>query len=152
MLSLMMALGIVSRIGSGFVADAIGGAATLLIGSFMQGAALLLYLYFDGLESLFVVSGIFGLFQGGIVPMYAVICRELLPPRQAGVAIGLVVSATILGMAFGGYFSGVIFDLTGSYRMAFLNGVLWNAVNFAIVAWLFWRRQRRAPAGQLIGA
>jgi MFS family permease len=152
MLSLMMALGIISRIGSGFVADAIGGAATLLIGSFMQGVALLLYLYFDGLESLFVVSGIFGLFQGGIVPMYAVICRELLAPRQAGAAIGLVVSATILGMAFGGYVSGVIFDLSGSYRMAFLNGVLWNAINFAVVAWLFWRRQRRQPAGALMAA
>src|SRR5271155_5149577 len=152
MLSLMMLLGIISRIGSGFVADVIGGSATLLIGSFMQGVALLLYLYFNGLESLFVVSGIFGLFQGGIVPMYAVICRELLPPRRAGAAIGLVVSATIFGMAFGGYFSGVIFDLTSSYRMEFLNGVLWNALNFALVAWLFWRRQRRAPVGQLLSA
>jgi MFS family permease len=152
MLSLMMALGIVSRIGSGFVADAIGGTATLLIGSFMQGVALLLYLYFNGLESLFIVSGIFGLFQGGIVPMYAVICRELLPPRRAGAAIGLVVSATIFGMAFGGYISGVIFDLTSSYRMAFFNGVLWNAFNFAIVSWLLWRRQKRAPAGALVPA
>ena len=152
MLSLMMALGIISRIGSGFVADAIGGSATLMIGSFMQGVALALYLYFDGLTSLYVVSGIFGLFQGGIVPMYAVICRELLPPRQAGAAIGLVVSATIFGMAFGGYISGVIFDLTSSYRMAFLNGLLFNVFNFAIVAWLFWRRQRRAPVGALIPA
>src|SRR3984957_13480369 len=149
MLSLMMLLGIVSRIGSGFVADAIGGSATLLIGSFMQGVALLLYLYFNGLESLFIVSGIFGLFQGGIVPMYAVICRELLPPRRAGAAIGLVVSATIFGMAFGGYFSGVIFDLTSSYRMAFLNGVVWNALNFSIVSWLFWRRRRSQPLGEL---
>ena len=145
MLSLMLFLGIVSRIGSGFVADAIGGSATLLIGSLMQGAALVLYLYFDGLTSLYVVSGIFGLFQGGIVPMYAVIIRELLPPREAGAKIGLVVSATILGMAFGGYFSGLIFDLTGSYRMAFLNGVLWNAVNLAVVAWLIWRRRKPLP-------
>jgi len=152
MLSLMMLLGIISRIGSGFVADVIGGSATLLIGSFMQGVALLLYLYFNGLESLFVVSGIFGLFQGGIVPMYAVICRELLPPRRAGAAIGLVVSATIFGMAFGGYFSGVIFDLTSSYRMAFLNGVLWNALNFSIVSWLFWRRRRSQPVGELAAA
>jgi MFS family permease len=152
MLSLMMLLGIVSRIGSGIVSDFIGGSATLMIGSFMQGVALLLYLYFDGLTSLFVVSGIFGLFQGGIVPMYAVICRELLPARQAGAAIGLVVSATIFGMAFGGYFSGVIFDLTSSYRLAFLNGVVWNAFNFVIVAWLFWRRQRRQPAGALMAA
>jgi MFS family permease len=152
MLSLMMALGIVSRIGSGFVADLIGGTATLLIGSFMQGVALLLYLYFDGLESLFVVSGIFGLFQGGIVPMYAVICRELLPPRRAGAAIGLAVSATIFGMAFGGYISGVIFDLTSSYRMAFANGVFWNACNFAIVSWLFWRGRRHERVGGLLAA
>src|SRR5882757_2109789 len=152
MLSLMMALGIISRIGSGFVADAIGGSGTLLIGSFMQGVALLLYLYFNGLESMFIVSGIFGLFQGGIVPMYAIICRDLLPPRRAGAAIGLVVSATILGMAFGGYVSGVIFDFTSSYRMAFLNGVLWNAFNVAIVSWLFWRRQKRAPVGALVPA
>jgi predicted MFS family arabinose efflux permease len=102
MLSLMLLLGIISRIGSGIVSDAIGGSATLLIGSFMQGVALMLYLTFDGLTSLFVVSGIVGLFQGGIVPMYAVICRELLPPREAGAKIGLVVSATIFGMAFGG--------------------------------------------------
>jgi MFS family permease len=145
MLSLMLFLGIISRIGSGIVSDRIGGSATLLVGSFMQGIALLLYLYFDGLTSLFVVSGIFGLFQGGIVPMYAVICRELLPPREAGAKIGLVVSATIFGMAFGGYFSGVIFDLTSSYRMAFLNGVLWNGVNFAVVGWLFWRGQKLSP-------
>jgi MFS family permease len=152
MLSLMLGLGIISRIGSGFVADAIGGSATLLIGSFMQGVALLLYLHFDGLASLFVVSGIFGLFQGGIVPMYALICRELLPPREAGAKIGIVVSATISGMAFGGYISGVIFDFTGSYRMAFLNGVLWNAVNLAVVSWLFWRRRRPAPRPHLVQA
>src|SRR5271166_6648070 len=152
MLSLMLMLGIVSRIGSGFVADVIGGSPTLMIGSFMQGVALLLYLYFNGLTSLFVVSGIFGLFQGGIVPMYAVICRELLPPREAGAKIGLVISATIFGMAFGGYISGVIFDLTSSYRMAFLNGVLFNAFNFAIVGWLFWRRRKPEPRAPLLEA
>ena len=140
MLSLMLFLGIISRIASGFVADAIGGARTLLIGAFMQGLALLLYLFFNGLTSLYVVSGIFGLFQGGIVPMYAVICREILPPREAGAKIGIVVSATIFGMAFGGYFSGLIFDFTGSYRMAFLNGLVWNAVNLAIVGWFVWFR------------
>jgi MFS family permease len=145
MLSLMLLLGIVSRVGSGFVADAIGATATLLIGSFMQCVALVLYLFFDGLSSLYVVSGIFGLFQGGIVPMYAVICRELLPPREAGARIGLVVSATIFGMAFGGYISGVIFDLTLSYQMAFLNGVFWNLLNLAAVGWLYWRRTKLSP-------
>lgn len=143
MLSLMLFLGIFSRVASGYVSDRIGGAKTLLIGSVMQGVALALYLFFDGLTSLYVVSGVFGLFQGGIVPMYAVICRELLPPREAGARIGALITATIVGMAFGGYFSGLIFDWTGSYRMAFLNGVLWNAVNVTIVGWLVWKQTRQ---------
>ena len=146
MLSLMLFLGIFSRVASGYVSDRIGGAKTLLIGSVMQGVALLLYLFFDGLTSLYVVSGVFGLFQGGIVPMYAVICRELLPPREAGARIGVLVTATIVGMAFGGYFSGLIFDWTGSYGMAFLNGVLWNAVNVMIVGWLVWKQMRQGGA------
>ncbi|OYU49560.1 MAG: MFS transporter [Rhizobiales bacterium PAR1] len=145
MLSLMLFLGIFSRIGSGIVADKIGGAATLLIGSIMQGTALVLYLFFDGLTSLYVISGVFGLFQGGIVPMYAVICREFLPPREAGGRIGFVISATIFGMAFGGWISGAIYDWTQSYRLAFFNGVLWNAINLSVVTWLLWRKQRAVP-------
>jgi MFS family permease len=146
MLSLMLGLGIVSRVGSGFVADRIGGAATLVIGSVMQGLALFLYLWFDGLASLYIVTGIFGLFQGGIVPMYAIIIREYLPPKEAGTRIGMVMSATILGMAFGGYISGVIFDVFASYRMAFLNGLAWNLVNLTIVCWLMLRLRTRLQA------
>ena len=140
MLSLMLFLGIISRVGSGVVADKIGGTLTLLIGSFMQGIALLLYLYFDELTSLYVISGIFGLFQGGIVPMYAVICREFLPPREAGARIGLVVSSTMFGMAFGGYVSGYIYDLSHNYGLAFMNGLVWNGINLVIVGWLFWKQ------------
>jgi len=145
MLSLMLFLGIASRIGSGFLADRIGGAATLLIGSIMQGVALVLYLFFNGLASLYIISGIFGLFQGGIVPMYAVICREFLPAREAGSRIGLVMASTIIGMAFGGYVSGLIYDATNSYRLAFLNGVAWNGLNLLVVAWLFMKRQKAMP-------
>ncbi|MGL5735295.1 MAG: MFS transporter, partial [Beijerinckiaceae bacterium] len=144
MLALMLGLGVVSRIVSGFVADKIGGAVTLLVGSAMQGIALALYLFFNGLTSLTIITGIFGLFQGGIVPMYAVLVREFLPAREAGARIGMVVTATILGMAFGGYISGVIFDQTASYRMAFLNGLVWNALNFAIVLWIFLKQRPRA--------
>lgn len=151
MLSLMMLLGIVSRIGSGFVADRIGGVATLALGSLMQGVALFLYLWFDGLQSLYVVSAIFGLFQGGIVPMYAVVIREYLPAKQAGVRIGLVMSATVLGMAAGGFLSGLIFDYFSSYRMAFLNGLAWNFMNLAIVCWLMLRARRPSPPVQFAG-
>ena len=143
MLSLMLGFGIFSRIGSGLIADRIGGVATLLLGSALQGVALVLYLFFDGLTSLYVVSALFGLFQGGIVAMYAVIVREYFPPQEAGTRLGIVLMATLLGMALGGWMSGVIFDLTGSYRAAFVNGLLWNLVNVSIAIWLLMRPGRR---------
>ncbi len=145
MLSLMLGFGVISRIASGFVADRIGGLATLLVGSVMQAAALGLYLMFDGLTPLYVISALFGLFQGGIVPMYAIVVREYFPPRQAGALVGLVIMATILGMALGGWMSGAIFDLTGSYWQAFANGFLWNLLNIAIALFLLLRLRPRGP-------
>jgi MFS family permease len=133
MLSLMLFGGVVSRIFSGFIADWIGGIKTVLLGSSLQCLALFLYLPFDGLVSLYIVSLIFGLSQGGIVPSYAVIVREYLPAREAGQRVGLVVMSTILGMAVGGWMSGWIFDLTGSYRAAFFNGIAWNILNIVIM-------------------
>jgi MFS family permease len=136
MLSLMLGLGIVSRLLSGVAADRFGAVVVLLVGSFMQAVALFLYLFFDGVTSLYVISGLFGLFQGGIIPMYAVIVRDFLPPQEAGARIGLVTASTIIGMAVGGWAAGWIHDLTGGYRMAFLHGIAWNALNLAIVVFL----------------
>ena len=146
MLSVMLACGIVSRVGSGFIADRIGGLRTLLLGSVAQMAALLMYLYFNGLVSLYVVSGLFGLFQGGIVPSYALVVREYFPSREAGARIGLTLTATMLGMALGGWMSGVIFDATGSYRAAFANGIAWNLLNAGIAALLLMRSLSRRAA------
>jgi MFS family permease len=149
MLSLMLGFGIISRVASGFVADRIGGVGTLLIGSVAQGVALLLYLMFDGLMSLYIISAMFGLFQGGIVPSYAIIVREYFPPHQASTRVGLVIMMTILGMALGGWLSGAIFDLTGSYQLAFLNGLGWNLINVSIMAWLLIRSRQKPTLAQL---
>ena len=139
MLSLMLGFGIVSRIGSGLLADRLGGLATLLIGSFAQMVALTLYLMTDGLTSLYVISALFGLFQGGLVPSYAIIVRESFPANEAGGRVGIILMMTLMGMALGGWMSGVIFDLTGSYRAAFANGVAWNGLNFLIALFLLFR-------------
>ncbi len=146
MLSAMLGFGLISRVACGFIADRIGGVATLLLSSVLQGVALFLYLLFDGLVSLYVISALFGLFQGGIVPMYAIIVREYFPPREAGTRLGIVLMATLFGMALGGWMSGAIFDLTGSYVTAFANGLAWNFLNVAIVVWLLWQPRRRVPA------
>jgi len=145
MLSLMLACGIVSRLVSGLICDRIGGLRTLLLGSVLQGVALLLFLPFDGLVSLYVISALFGLFQGGIVPSYAIIVREHFPPAQAGARVGTVLMATLFGMALGGWMSGKVFDLTGSYHAAFINGIVWNLLNLAIAVLLLSRTRRARP-------
>ncbi len=145
MLSLMLVGGIVSRLASGFLADYIGGVKTLLIGSVLQCAALAAYIPFDGLASLYVVSLVFGLSQGGIVPSYALIVREYLPAHEAGQRVGIVIMATIAGMALGGWLSGWIYDLTGSYAAAFWNGIGWNLLNIAIMVMILWRTRLPKP-------
>jgi MFS family permease len=141
MLSLMLGFGIVSRLTMGWICDHIGGLRTLRLGSALQGVALLLYLPFDSLFSLYVISALFGLFQGGIVPSYAIIVREYFSPKEAGTRVSVVLTATMFGMALGGWMSGALFDWTGSYKAAFVNGILWNLLNLSIAAWLLHRRK-----------
>jgi MFS family permease len=142
MLSLMLGMGIVSRLASGWIADRIGGLRTLLLGSFLQGVALLMFLFADGVVSLYLVSALFGLFQGGIVPSYPLVVREYFSPTEAGARVGTVLMATLLGMALGGWMSGAIFDWTGSYRAAFVNGIAWNLLNLGICLFLLMRVRR----------
>ncbi|MEJ8851791.1 MFS transporter [Variovorax rhizosphaerae] len=146
MLSVMLAFGIVSRLVSGYICDRIGGLRTLLLGSVLQCVALVLFLPFDGLVPLFVVSALFGLFQGGIVPSYAIIVREYFPPAEAGARVGTVIMCTLLGMALGGWMSGKVFDLTGSYHAAFINGIAWNLLNMSIAVTLLLRVRRMHSA------
>jgi MFS family permease len=157
MLSAMLGFGLISRILSGVIADRIGGVATLLLSSVLQGVALILYVFFDGLISLYVISALFGLFQGGLIPMYAILVRQFFAPSEVGVRIGIILMATLGGMALGGWVSGFIFDVTGSYRAAFLHGIGWNLVNATIVGWLMLRSTRRSfrgsevrPSSQLV--
>ena len=147
MLSVMMGAGVVSRLVSGWISDHIGGLRTLMLGSVLQGIALLMFLFTNGVESLYVVAAMFGLFQGGIVPSYTLIVRQYFAPGEVGTRVGTVLMATLCGMALGGWMSGVIFDLTGSYRAAFLNGTAWNLLNIGIVVFLLYR----ARGGHWVG-
>lgn len=150
MLSLMLAASLLSRVLFGWSADRIGGLATLLIGSTLQALSLVLYVFFSGLGALYAISFLFGFVQSGVVPCYAMIVREYFPAREAATRLAPISVANFIGMSIGAWLAGEIFDLTGSYRAAFLDGVLWNTVNIAIVAWLLLRVLRRmatiAPA------
>jgi hypothetical protein len=66
-----------------------------------------------------------------------------MPASQAATRVGIVIFASVFGMSFGGWISGVIFDATGSYAAAFVNGLGWNALNVTIVASLLLRARSR---------
>jgi len=146
MLSLMLGFGIASRLVSGWIADRIGGLRTLLLGAVLQAVALALFLPFTQLGALYAVSALFGLFQGGLVPSYPLIVREHFAPREAGMRTGTVLMATLFGMALGGWLPGWIFDATGSYRAAFVNGIAWNLITTSIAAFLILRERRLGRA------
>ncbi len=142
MLSIMFGCGVISRLFFGWLSDRIGGLATLIASSSLQCISLLIFLPADGLYFLYVASATFGLFQGGIVPCYALIVREYFPTSEAGMRTGIVVFATVLGMAFGAWSAGLIYDWTGSYDTALLHSVGWNLLNIGLIVFLLLRTQR----------
>ncbi|MGR3511567.1 MAG: MFS transporter [Paracoccaceae bacterium] len=139
MLSLMLAGGVASRLLFGALSDRLGGLMVLAIGGTLQMLALSLFLIQGEMASLYLISLIFGLSQGGIVPSYAIIVREYMPPIEAGRRVGIVMGATVMGMAFGGWITGVLYDLTGDYAAAIWNGIGWNLVNVTIALGLLAR-------------
>ena len=147
MLGLMLGFGIISRIGSGWLSDRIGGVATLLLGSTLQLAVLIAFLTGNSLVFLYGISIAFGLSQGGIVPSYTIILRAFFPPKQAGWRISTSFLFTVAGMAFGGWVAGLLYDLTGSYTVSFLNAIGFNILNLWIAASLLKKsRAIGAPA------
>jgi MFS family permease len=146
MLSIALTSGIVSRIISGLICDRIGGLNTLLLGSVLQMITLFLYLPFKSLAALYIISALFGLSQGGIVPSYTIIVRTFFKAKDAGWRIGVSLFFTLLGMALGGWMAGAIYDLTGSYDVAFINAIAFNIANLALAVELRRRAERFAAA------
>lgn len=140
MLSLLLACSAVSRLGFGYLSDRIGGLQTILIGAALQALALSLFAVVDSLTGLYLVSALFGLVFGGIVPAYALATKEMYPEGELGWRMGVVFFFGTVGMALGGFLGGWIFDLTGYYPLAFVVGVSFNIVNLICLAWLIRHR------------
>jgi len=136
-LSFMLFAAVASRVIFGFLSDKIGPIQTLILGSSLQAISLTMFLPFNSQLSLYIVAICFGLSQGGIVPIYAVIISKFLPSNEVAERVGWLIFATIIGMSLGGWLSGEIYDFTNSYRLAFINGIFWNIMNLCIIIYLF---------------
>jgi MFS family permease len=143
-LALMLACGAASSFfGVGYLGQRYGGLRAIAVFSAMQASFLAVLAVVDGLASLYLAAALFGLGYGGILPTYPVIVREHLPAAEAGRRTGLVILCAGAGMALGAWLGGALFDLTGTYRNAFLIGVAFNLANLAIIGALIWRTRRR---------
>jgi len=143
MFSVMLFSGFITRAyGFGVLSARLGGFGALLVFSSMQATMLAILIFTQDLVWLYPVAALLGLGYAGIVPCYPIIIREYMPAHEAGRRIGGVAVFASLGMATGGWLGGYMYDLNGSYDVAFAIGVASNAVNLMIVGALIRCRRR----------
>ena len=142
LLTVLFAAAFVSRILYGMLADRIGGVRTLLIGSACQGTMLVVFSVVTTLPALYVTALLFGLGFAGIMPCYPLIIRLLFPANQAGWRIATFFMFAAIGMAFGGWLGGYIYDLTGGYSQAFLVSFGFTMMNFCTIGFIYLRQTR----------
>jgi MFS family permease len=144
MLSMLLGTAFLSRQAWGVISDKIGGLTTVLIGSGWQALAMTAFLFTQSEMGLFTVSAAFGLGFSGIIPAYVLAARELFPASEASWRIPTMLLFTGLGMAFGGWVAGLLYDHFGYYAPAFSVGVGTNILNFILIGWLVLRWRNRA--------
>ena len=141
LLSILFMAGFVSRIGFGMLADRIGAVRTLLIGSACMAVMLFVFAFTTSYAGLLVAALLFGLGFSGIMPCYPLLIRVLFPVSETGWRIAAHYLFSAAGMALGGWLGGVIFDLSGGYAPAFLAGLAFNVINFALIGVIFIRQR-----------
>ncbi len=142
-LSIMLASSAVaSFFGVGFLGKRYGGLGALIIFSSGQATLLATLAFVDSLMGVYIASALFGLGYGGILPCYPLIVRELLPEAEAGRRTGIILLCAGIGMAIGSWLGGYMFDLTGTYQLAFLIGVVFNIGNLVIIISLLLRTHK----------
>ena len=123
----------------GYVSDRLGSLPTLFLFSCFQTSMVGVFVIVDNLIGLYLIGIIFGIGYGGILPLYPVVIRDHLSSVGIGRRIAVVIFFGGMGMALGGWFGGFLFDLSGSYVLAFMLGAGANAINLMIVGMLLLR-------------
>jgi MFS family permease len=141
MLSVLLGSAILSRQLWGLLADRIGALATILAGSVCQALAIAGLVMAQDEMGLFAVSAAFGLGYSGIIPAYVLAVREMFRAEEASWRVPVWFFINVWGMALGGWLAGYIYDVTLSYRLAFLTGLAFNVANIVLLAFMVVRQR-----------
>ena len=149
MLSVMLAAAFIARQFWGMLSDRVGGLYTVLAGSACQALAMVAFMSTQDEVGLFAVTAAYGFGFSGIIPAYVLAVRQLFPATEAGWRVPSVLFFGMGGMAFGGWFAGLLYDRFASYMPAFGAGLMFNIINLLLVGFLLlrWRHRRWATVG-----
>ncbi len=112
--------GILGRIFIGLAADKVG-TKIILNGCILILAALFLGLiYADNLWWIYIIALFFGLGYGGSLPVIIKMSTEFFGITSAGAIFGILIFGATFGGASGVTLAGYIYDVTGTYTLAFL--------------------------------
>lgn len=140
--------GLGGRVLLGLLADRYGAKRVLIAGLMVQAFAIAAYLLVDRLGQFYALAVVFGAAYGGVMPLYAVLARESFGQRIMGTVFGAMTMASSLGMAFGPWAGGRIFDAFNSYVWLYLgaSGVALGAVAVAFAFRARSQHESLAPA------
>jgi MFS family permease len=125
--------GIAGRTIMGILADRIGNKQAMVLSAGLMMLALFWLLVAKDLWMLFLFGVAFGFGHGGIATMESPIVANVFGIRSHGVILGLVFFSDTVGGAIGPFLAGYIFDVTNSYRLAFLICAILGVINLVAI-------------------
>ena len=128
--------GLGGRLLLGVLADRYGAKPVLVGGLAMQAVAIASYVFVSRLGEFYALAVVFGTAYGGVMPLYAVLARDYFGPRIIGTVLGAATMLSSLGMAFGPWAGGWIYDNFNTYAWLFIGSAIVGLGAVAVGAFL----------------
>jgi MFS family permease len=128
--------GLGGRLLLGVLADRYGVKFVLIAGLLVQALAIGAYLYVNQLGEFYALAVVFGAAYGGVMPLYAVLAREYFGQAIMGSVLGAATMLSCMGMAFGPWAGGWVFDNLGSYAWLYIGSAA-VALGAVLIAFAF---------------
>ena len=133
---------VVGRLFMGVIVDRLGWQRGLVLGNLGAGVLCILLLGVNSVWMLYLFVVLYGFFSGSLVTAQLGLISHLFGTKYLAQIIGLIYGLAIFVAAFGPTIAGFVFDVRGSYFLAFLSVI----ALFAIAAWASLTIKPPAPA------